>query len=274
MGKNNTTKKGKQKEPIPTVPASAPPPPPLPPPPPPAVSSPPVAHHIQFPSATADTIEEREQAEGLSGEVHYHARFRDHLEADDHFPQVTSLKAQRSHGKMSIALRMAGRPIHPEIVMVIWMMVAGKPASFKHLCPHYLLQRRRKLVEEGTIQSCTILNSHRTTIVPMQGPTRVQQLATGVMQNRNIPKISGLLKLKNGRRRRRRKRKSGVTRRMALDGRQVTGGIIIMANGANNLTRRHGITLCLRIPPIPEKRRMHRPVDGRAGERRRKDYAR
>ncbi|KAG8218443.1 hypothetical protein J3R82DRAFT_4069 [Butyriboletus roseoflavus] len=73
MGKHNTTKKGKQKDSTPAATASAPPPPPPSPPSPPlhphppAVSSPPAAHHIQYPSATIDTIEEQEEFGGLLG---------------------------------------------------------------------------------------------------------------------------------------------------------------------------------------------------------------
>ena len=66
MGKNNTTKKGKQKVPTPAVPVSAPPPPS--PPPPPAVPSPPAAHHIHYPSTAVDTIEEQEEFGGLLGD--------------------------------------------------------------------------------------------------------------------------------------------------------------------------------------------------------------
>lgn len=180
---------------------------------------------------------------------------------------------------MAIAQPVAGWLMCPEIVMEIWMVMAGKQASLKHLCHHSpRSQHRRRSAEEEIMQSRTILNSnshfrHRTTrardSVLAQGLTRVQQLATGVTQNSNNPKMPGLLKMMGGQ-----KTMGGPTRKMGTNGRQMMGGIMIIANGVNNLTLRHGPTLYLRTPFIPKQRHMHRPVDGKAGARRREDYPR
>jgi hypothetical protein len=64
-----------------------------------------------------------------------------------------------------------------------------------------------------------------------------------------------------------------VTRR-TMDGGQTTGGMMPIVVGINNLIPRLGTVLSLRIPLIPEQRRMHMPADGKAGARRPENYPR
>ena len=181
---------------------------------------------------------------------------------------------------MAVARPRIGRLMCPEIVTETWVTrtKGGKQVSLKHICPRHLLSpHRRGLVEAETRQSHTILSSasdlrHQTIrtrrrSVLMQALTIVLQLA-GDTQNSNNRKTPGPLKPMDGR-----KTMDWMTRttgQMRTMGGMILGAVL----GINNLIPRHGIMLYLHIPLIPEQRRMHRPVDGKAGARRREDYPR
>lgn len=179
---------------------------------------------------------------------------------------------------MSVTQPMAGWLMCPEIVIETLVTMAGKLASPKHLCPHHPSLHRRSLVEEEITQSRTILNNssnfrHLTTgtrrgSVPTQALTRLH----GVTQNPNNFKTPGPPRMDG------QKTMGGMiraTRQMrTTNGRQMMGGMILIAVGTNNLILRHGTTPYLRMALIPRQHRMHRPVDGKAGARRRGDYPR